>query len=102
MDLFDDHNIRVTTTTGALGTQGDIVLFSLVRNNKERHLGAIGGLQDLNVSISRAKQKLIIIGSFDMMIDGYSSYTKVNYARNLAKLIQSKYGKVIEAPPILK
>jgi ABC-type oligopeptide transport system ATPase subunit len=100
--LLDFHNIRVTTTTTALGTQGDIVLFSLVRNNDEKNLGAAGALQDLNVSISRAKEKLIILGSFDMMTEGYcGGYTKVNHARNLAKLIESKYGKVIEAPQIL-
>jgi hypothetical protein len=29
MDLLDNYNIRVTTTTIALGTQGDIVLFPL-------------------------------------------------------------------------
>jgi superfamily I DNA and/or RNA helicase len=102
MDLLDSHDIRVTTTTSALGTQGDIVLFSLVRNNKEKYLGALGELQDLNVSISRAKQKLIIVGSFDMMINGYNSRTRINYARNLAKLVESKYGKVIEAPLTLK
>jgi energy-coupling factor transporter ATP-binding protein EcfA2 len=102
MDLFDSHDIRVTTTTSALGTQGDIVLFSLVRNNQERYLGAAGALQDLNVSISRAKKKLIIVGSFDMMTSGYCGHTKTNYARNLAKLIESKYGEVIEAPLVLK
>jgi hypothetical protein len=36
----------VTTTTGALGTQADIVLFSLTRNNPERNVGAAGTLQD--------------------------------------------------------
>jgi energy-coupling factor transporter ATP-binding protein EcfA2 len=102
MDLFDNHDIRVTTTTTALGTQADIVLFSLVRNNKDRYLGAAGELQDLNVSISRAKKKLIIIGNFDMMINGYCSSSKTNYARNLAKLIESKYGEILEAPMILK
>jgi superfamily I DNA and/or RNA helicase len=102
MGLFDNHDIRVTTTTSALGTQGDIVLFSLVRNNPERYLGAAGALQDLNVSISRAKKKLIIVGSFDMMTNGYCGHTKTNYARNLARLIESKYGQVIEAPLVLE
>ncbi|MFZ0510351.1 MAG: AAA domain-containing protein [Candidatus Nitrosopolaris sp.] len=102
MDLFDSHDIRVTTTTSALGTQGDIVLFSLVRNNQERYLGAAGALQDLNVSISRAKKKLIIVGSFDMMTNGYCGHTKTNYARKLANLIESKYGEVIEVPLVLK
>ena len=60
-------NIKVTTTTGVLGTQADIVLFLLTRNNPVRNVGAAGGLQDLNVAISRSKEKLIILGNFDMM-----------------------------------
>ncbi|MFY9794636.1 MAG: hypothetical protein WAJ93_03010 [Candidatus Nitrosopolaris sp.] len=35
MGLFYNNDIRVTTTTSALRTQGDIVLFSLVRNNRD-------------------------------------------------------------------
>src|SRR5437764_9484266 len=65
-------DIKVTTTTGALGTQADIVLFSLTRNNPERNVGAAGTLQDLNVAISRSKEKLIVLGNFDMMSNGWS------------------------------
>jgi superfamily I DNA and/or RNA helicase len=97
--LLKDNRIKVTTTTSALGTQAEIVLFSLVRNNADRKLGAAGALQDLNVSISRAKEKLIIIGSFNMVLNGYcGDFIKINYARILAKLIESKYGKIVEAP----
>jgi superfamily I DNA and/or RNA helicase len=64
---------RVTTTTGALGTQADIVIFSLVRNNEERNVGAAGKLQDVNVAISRSKEKLIILGNFNTMINGWSA-----------------------------
>jgi len=36
------------------------------------------------------------------MTEGYcGGYTKINHARNMAKLIESKYGKAIEAPQIL-
>ena len=101
-------DIKVTTTTGALGTQADIVLFSLTRNNPERNVGAAGTLQDLNVAISRSKEKLIIVGNFDMMLNGWSA-SPMNYrrgqkspARNLAQLVDSKYGKVVDAPSILK
>ena len=66
-------NIRAVTTTGALGTQADIVIYSLARNNLETQVGAAGTLQDVNVAISRAKEKLIIIGNFDMMLNGWSS-----------------------------
>jgi energy-coupling factor transporter ATP-binding protein EcfA2 len=101
-------NIRVTTTTGALGTQADIVLFSLTRNNPERNVGAAGTLQDLNVAISRSKEKLIILGNFDMMLNGWSGiapYSGRHYrksaARSLARLIDLKYGRVVDAPQII-
>jgi superfamily I DNA and/or RNA helicase len=100
-----DYNTKVTTTTGALGTQADIVIFSLVRNNPERNVGAAGTLQDLNVAISRSKEKLIILGNFDMMINGWTAASSVNHrkspTRNLARLVESKYGKIIDTPRVL-
>jgi energy-coupling factor transporter ATP-binding protein EcfA2 len=104
MGLLDNYNIKVTTTTTALGTQGDIVLFSLVRNNQDKTLGALAELPDLNVSISRAKKKLIIVGSFEMMAEGHGDRrrSKTNYAHNLARLVESKYGKLLEVPQILR
>jgi superfamily I DNA and/or RNA helicase len=101
-------DIKVTTTTGALGTQADIVLFSFTRNNPERNVGAAGTLQDLNVAISRSKEKLIILGNFDMMLNDWSAVSLTNRghrhksaARDLARLVDLKYGKVVDAPKIL-
>jgi AAA domain len=98
-------NIKVTTTTGALGTQADIVLFSLTRNNPERIVGAAGTLQDLNVAISRSKEKLIILGSLEMMLNGWNGiesssgrHHHKSAARDLARLIDLKYGRVVNAP----
>jgi hypothetical protein len=74
----------VLTSTGALGTQADVVLFSI----------------DLNVAISRSKEKLIIVGNFEMMLNGYSrSYDenhliRQNCSRKLANLVDKKYGDV--------
>jgi hypothetical protein len=105
LQRIGDYNTKVTTTTGALGTQADIVIFSLVRNNPERNVGAAGTLQDLNVAISRSKEKLIILGNFDMMLNGWTAASPVNHrkspARNLARLVESKYGRIIDAPKIL-
>jgi superfamily I DNA and/or RNA helicase len=108
MDLSD---VKTSTTTGALGTQADIVLFSLVRSNAEKIVGQAGTLQDLNVAISRSKEKLIVIGNHAMMLDGWSRLTSNSTskfrhgykspARKLAQLIVSKYGNVIDVPKIL-
>jgi superfamily I DNA and/or RNA helicase len=102
-----DIEARVLTTTGALGTQADIVIFSLVRNNPERSVGALGSLQDLNVAISRSKEKLIIVGSFEMMLNGLvgpyvsNGGHRQSFSQKLAKLVDKKYGSVVEAPKIL-
>ena len=101
------ESIKVTTTTGALGTQADIVLFSLVRNNSENNVGAAGTLQDVNVAISRSKEKLIILGNFDLMSNGWifsPTDSRNGYrspTRDLAYLVDHKYGKVVHAPHIL-
>ena len=105
MQRIGDHDTKVTTTTGALGTQADIVIFSLVRNNPERNVGAAGTLQDLNVAISRSKVKLIILANFEMMLNGWTTASSVNHrkspARNLAHLVELKYGKIVDTPKIL-
>ena len=105
LQRMDHPNIKVTTTTGALGTQADIVLFSLTRNNPGRIVGAAGALQDLNVAISRSKEKLIILGNFEMMLNGWSGIASTggrhhhkSAARDLARLIDQKYGRVVDAP----
>jgi superfamily I DNA and/or RNA helicase len=67
-----DYSTKVTTTTGVLGTPD--IIFSLVRNNPERNVGAAGTLQDLNVAISRSKEKLIILGNFDMILNGWDIF----------------------------
>jgi hypothetical protein len=103
---FGLENIRVLTTTGALGTQADIVLFSIVRNNPERQIGAVGSLQDLNVAISRSKEKLFIIGSFDMMMNGWTKVPTLiergrkSICRRLAYLISNKYGQIVQVHSI--
>jgi len=106
-------NVKVNTTTGALGTQADIVLFSLVRSNPKNIVGQAGTLQDLNVAISRSREKLIVVGNYATMLNGWSrvasnsnSNSRYGYgykspSRRLAQLIDSKYGKVIDVPKLL-
>jgi hypothetical protein len=58
------------------------------------------------VAISRSKEKLIILGNFDMMLNGWTTISSLNHrkspARNLAHLVESKYGMIIDAPKILR
>jgi len=66
-------------------------------------------LQDVNVAISRSREKLIILGNFEMMLNGWSAlpsnnglkYGLKSPSRVLARLVDQKYGKVVDAPLIL-
>lgn len=54
------------------GSEADIVIVSLVRNNARTGKGAVGFLRDkrrLNVAISRAKHHLILVGSLDFLTE---------------------------------
>lgn len=55
------------------------------------------------MAISRSKEKLIILGYFDMMLNGWTAASKYKKSpvRSLARLVGSKYGKVVDAPAIL-
>jgi hypothetical protein len=52
------------------GSEADIVILSLVRNNARAGLGALGFLRDrrrMNVALSRAKRQLVIVGSLSFL-----------------------------------
>lgn len=56
--------VEVLTVDKCQGRDKDVILLSLVRSNSERNAGNL--LRDwrrLNVAITRAKKKLILIGS---------------------------------------
>src|SRR5215467_6509263 len=90
---------------GVVGGERDYLVANTVHDVAERNVGAAGTLQDVNVAISRAKEKLIILGNFNMMLNGWtSSSARYHYkspTRNLARLVDSRYGKVIDVPRIL-
>jgi hypothetical protein len=74
-------------------------------NSRKKCSIFISTLQDVNVAISRAKKKLIILGNFDMMLNGWTPssaiYRYKSSVRSLARLVDSRYGKVIDVPTIL-
>ena len=54
--------ISVNTVDGFQGQERDIILISLVRANDEGQIGFLRDLRRMNVAITRARMKLIIIG----------------------------------------
>lgn len=54
--------ITVNTVDGYQGRESDVVIISLVRSNEEGRIGFLSDLRRMNVAMTRARLKLIIIG----------------------------------------
>ena len=54
--------ISINTVDGFQGQERDIILISMVRNNEQGQVGFLSDLRRMNVAITRARMKLIIIG----------------------------------------
>ena len=55
--------ITVNTVDGFQGQERDIILISMVRSNDEGQIGFLRDLRRMNVAITRARMKLIILGN---------------------------------------
>lgn len=55
--------ITVNTVDGFQGQERDVILISLVRANEEGQIGFLNDLRRMNVAITRARMKLIILGN---------------------------------------
>ncbi|MBQ6210832.1 MAG: AAA family ATPase [Prevotella sp.] len=63
-DFFKPYRrlITIYTVDGFQGQERDVILISLVRSNDEGQIGFLRDLRRMNVAITRARMKLIILG----------------------------------------
>ena len=59
--------ISVNTVDGFQGQERDIILISLVRSNEDGQIGFLRDLRRMNVAITRARMKLIILGDINTL-----------------------------------
>lgn len=83
--------ITVHTVDGFQGQERDVILISLVRANESGQIGFLHDLRRMNVAITRARMKLIIMGDA-------STLTKHTFYRELYAYITEK-GMVIPLKP---
>ena len=76
------HLISVNTVDGFQGQERDIIVISLVRQNDEGQIGFLRDLRRMNVAITRARMKVIILGDRHTL-------TRHPFYRKLWQYIQS-------------
>ena len=82
--------ITVNTVDGFQGQERDIIVISLVRSNDEGQIGFLRDLRRMNVAITRARMKLIILGDI-------TTLTQHQFYRQLYRYIQAL--KAAPTPP---
>ena len=76
--------ITVNTVDGFQGQERDIIVISLVRSNDQGDIGFLRDLRRMNVAITRARMKLIILGD-------KSTICRMPFYRRLAEYIDETY-----------
>lgn len=77
--------ITINTVDGFQGQERDVILISLVRANEEGQIGFLNDLRRMNVAITRARMKLIVLGDA-------STLTRHAFYKKLYEYIQSLRG----------
>lgn len=76
--------ITVNTVDGFQGQERDVIVISLVRSNTEGDIGFLRDLRRMNVAITRARMKLILLGD-------RSTLCRVPFYRRLAEYVDEQW-----------
>lgn len=82
--------ITVDTVDGFQGQERDVILISMVRGNDEGRIGFLNDLRRMNVAITRARMKLIILGDT-------STLSKTKFYNKLIEHV-TQYGRMLVIP----
>ena len=79
--IQDRTSVEVKTVDGFQGREKEIIIISTVRSNENRNIGFLSDLRRLNVAITRAKRKLIIIGNINTLKTNPTYLRLIDFAR---------------------
>ena len=85
------RQISVNSVDGFQGQERDVIIISMVRDNDKGTIGFLSDLRRMNVAITRARMKLIILGNAETL----------SRHRFYAQLIEhfQQHGDFIVIPP---
>ncbi|MCF7890267.1 IGHMBP2 family helicase [Candidatus Bipolaricaulota bacterium] len=73
---IDEENLEIKTVDGFQGREKEVIVISFVRSNEEDELGFLKDVRRLNVSLTRARRKLIMIGD-SRTLSTHETYEKL-------------------------
>ncbi|NPA33975.1 MAG: IGHMBP2 family helicase [Chlorobi bacterium] len=87
--LFGDiEGLEIKTVDGFQGREKEVIIISFVRANTNGNIGFLNDLRRFNVSITRAKTKLIIVGC-SQTLETHPTYARfINYIKSLDGFIK--------------
>jgi superfamily I DNA and/or RNA helicase len=76
-------NMKVKTIDGFQGQEKDIIYISLVRSNSRGEIGFLADTRRMNVALTRAKKKMVVVGdsatiSSNSFYENFVSFTQEN------------------------
>ena len=84
----DTENLEVKSVDGFQGREKEVVIISLTRSNKKNAIGFLEDVRRLNVSLTRAKRKLIVVGD-SSTVASHETYERfLDYVRDEGSVIE--------------
>lgn len=84
---IDAEGLEIKTVDGFQGRQKDVIILSFVRSNNSGNIGFLEDMRRLNVSITRARKKLIMIGDSETLRENKTYKELIGYVENNGKII---------------
>ena len=83
------HQITVNSVDGFQGQERDVIVISMVRDNDQGTIGFLRDLRRMNVAMTRAKMKLIVLGNADTLSQHPFYNQLINYFKERGEFVSA-------------
>ena len=85
---IDVDDLEIKSVDGFQGREKEVVIISLTRSNKQDEIGFLEDIRRLNVSLTRAKRKLIVVGDSDTVTSHKTYAHFVDFVQENGRIVE--------------